>query len=86
MGAPVPADDRSVIRALVQAAIPTEERLSEYRIGIRNMEGRIYRLVRLYSLAERTRFTSAITALGFVEESGLWGARTDGYDVTFRRR
>jgi hypothetical protein len=86
VGPAVPSDDLQVIRALLQAAVPTEEPLREYRIGIRNVQGAVYRMVRLCSLAEKSRFRTAMTALGFEEESGLAGAPLDGYDATFARR
>ena len=86
LGGAVPADDSKVIRALLLAAVPTEQPLREYCIGIRNDEGTAYRVVRLYSLAEKSKFRAAMAALGFEEETGLAGMPVGGYDATFSRR
>jgi hypothetical protein len=75
-----------VVRALLQAAVPTEEPLRKFRIGIRNEEGIVYRVVRLYSLAEKSKFAAAMAALGFDEEIGFAGAPVAGYDATFKPR
>lgn len=86
LGPPALRNDTSVIRALLQAAVPNEQPLREYCIGIRNEQGAVYRLVRLYSLAEKARFTAAMVALGFEEETGLAGAPRNGYHATFSPR
>lgn len=50
---PGPANDTTVLRALVRAAIPTEAPARRFRIGVCNDHGEVYRVVHLYSLAER---------------------------------
>jgi hypothetical protein len=79
--------DNEVLRALVKAAIPTDAPPPRsFRLGICNEDGAVYRVVELYSLAERTKFTSLMEALAFREETGLGGARRNGYDATFSLR
>jgi hypothetical protein len=80
---PAPPNDTEVLRALVQAAIPTDAPARRFRIGVRNPDGEVYRVVHLYSLAERSRFAALMQALGFEEETGLAGVAREGFHATW---
>lgn len=80
---PAPPNDTEVLRALVQAAIPTDAPARRFRIGVRNSDGEVYRVVHLYSLAERSRFAALMQALGFEEETGLAGVALEGFHATW---
>jgi hypothetical protein len=84
---PISGADTEVLRALLRAAVPTDTPPGRsFRLGICNESGTVYRVVQLYSLAERTKFTSLMEALGFTEETGLAGAPLDGYHAVFSQR
>lgn len=80
----VPPSDTEVLRALVRAASPTDVPSRRFRIGIRDEEGAVYRVVHLYSLAEKSRFAALMQALGFEEETGLAGMPREGFHATWR--
>ncbi len=53
-------------------------------IGIRNADGRIYRLVQLGGVGETVRLVRALQKLGFTEED--CESPAEGCGATFRRR
>ncbi|MCP5282787.1 MAG: hypothetical protein H6930_14525 [Rhodoferax sp.] len=53
-------------------------------MGIRNADGRVYRLVQTQGVGETVRLIRTLQKLGFTEED--CGSPTEGCNSTFRRR
>lgn len=76
------ARDHDVIRALLSVAIPGGTG-TEFLVGIRNEAGDVYRLVRLYGLAEKVNFARKLAELGFIDELDVLKHSPEGYDGVY---
>lgn len=61
-------NDKKVIAMLKFAAPKTSDERSIYRVGVRNKDGCVYRIVEAHDLDEACRLVKALANLGFTEE------------------
>ncbi|MGJ7531419.1 hypothetical protein [Variovorax sp. GB1P17] len=79
-------DDSEVLAAIEKAFAKSRGSTSNvWTLGVRNVDGIVYREVLVNSLDQLPAVSNALAKLGFAEEMDEEGGMIDGYDATFRK-
>jgi hypothetical protein len=81
---PLPDDQVILNNLAIDEANGTDSAVAACPMGIRNADGRIYRVVQARGMGETVRVIRTLQKLGFTEEDGQSPA--EGCHSTFRRR
>jgi hypothetical protein len=84
-GATPAADDQQILQALADAAVSASPGATQFRVGIRNPTGVVYRAVTLYGVAEKVNFARRLEALGYDDERFTGRRPAEGYDLMYSR-
>jgi hypothetical protein len=79
-------NDVAVLAALDMACRLPGDELMDCGIGVRNLQGELYRRVALKGVAQILFFVGQMTALGFVAEPEESEHDGSGFDIIFRDR
>lgn len=85
-GAAMYENDAAIMAALdIAWKLPCDE-LMACEVGVRNMQGRVYRRAAVKGVAQMLYFEERMTALGFVAEREDSEHDGSGFDIIFRHR
>ena len=80
-----PDDDQQILQALVDAAVSANMGATQFRVGIRNPAGVVYRAVSLCGVTEKVNFARRLEALGYEDERFAGRRPPDGYDLMYSK-
>lgn len=78
-----PQCDHDVLQAFLQVACPNAAGATEFKTGIRNELGEIYRVFFLFGLRERVNFELRMLELGFENENAFGNRRVATFDSVY---
>jgi len=78
--------DEAVLKALRSVCRAPLEGPTDWRIGVRNESGEVYRVIYLSSMEEAAAFSERLEHIGFIDELPQDSQFIPGCDTTFRQK
>ncbi|MDB5861046.1 MAG: hypothetical protein JWQ76_4735 [Ramlibacter sp.] len=80
-----PEDDGQILRALAVTASHANAGATQFRVGLRNGAGVVYRTATLFGVAEKVNFARQLEALGYEDERFVGRKPPAGYDLMYSK-